>query len=455
MFSQNNKLSPTGTFKLIVTDFLAPVILFSLYMAGSVSLLEGMIVLTVCYVLSCLYLKFMLYTDIKRGIIISIFIIIKSLLLCTFSTLLLTKSIHEMLLPDTNVGFIAFAILLASLILSRKNIEIRGRLCELLYLFVIIPVAISLVYGLFHIDYLHMFEYLLDFSEENISRMILLSIGGFLFLCPAEFLKSDENFYYNEKASKNIFLKSALFLYVIGMVQFVVASLTYNLDSPLFIIISLLLYSSGCLYHGDRAIFSILHLHKNAVVYLYGIVSYLLVLLFLFAPFGLNYSGSEDFIDARELEDRTFVNSMIIDYNDTLSMVCETTDYTAESVKSKYIYLTASEDTLKKDNPINALLESYPLEGGKIFDFSHIEAMVVNISGGDVNKHMKEFYYMTTKYRLPSDTLVFKEKDFPGTYSTLTDQLESISFGKVLKTLAENQGITKQKTLRAFTFDMQ
>ena len=65
---------------------------------------------------------------------------------------MLIKYVHENLLPGTMVLFIALCIFLCCFLVARKSIEIRSRLSEFLYLFIIVPITITVIYEFFCID---------------------------------------------------------------------------------------------------------------------------------------------------------------------------------------------------------------------------------------------------------------------------------------------------------------
>ena len=139
MFSENNKLSNTGIRKLILSNSLGPIFLFSCYFTSVYDILTGIILITMIYLFSMLYLTLSFRLTDNHSLcsrLIKIKVIIKSFFIAVFLIRLLLRHIRENLLPGTNTIFVSFAIILTAYMIGRQSIEIRGRLCELLYLFI-------------------------------------------------------------------------------------------------------------------------------------------------------------------------------------------------------------------------------------------------------------------------------------------------------------------------------
>lgn len=456
MFSENNKLSINGIKKLILTEETGLVFLLSMYFADKLDILTGFVLISAILICSCLYLN-LIFHIYKKGTgegalkkYIRIKSAVKAFLLLGFGSLMLIKYTREFLLPNTNVIFSAAVIFLSAFFISRKGIEIRGRFCELFYIFVFLPIIASMIYELFCIDYHNFFAIFssvllpqYDLSLRNFFKIFLVAVFSFLVLCPWGYLLLEEPFFHEAEETKKSLLKVSFVLYLLCLFQFLLSKLTYHINPVLSVVISLMMYIATQLHYGMTK--------RKFFPYIYTGCAFLFLIALLMLPSLLKkthlytYLSETDFdklyvsgsrlIDARELESRSFVISMIISEDESGALfTCELADYSegTESISSKYITVSH--------------LESYPLSGGKYLDFSHIRAIVLDIS--EENFSADDLDALADEHRIPGNTLIFKEKDFPDTYEHLLSQLEELSLGEVLDTLAENQNIKKELMLR-------
>lgn len=434
MFSENNKLSNTGIRKLILSNSLGPIFLFSCYFTSVYDILTGIILISVIYLFSTLYLTLSFRLTDNHSLcsrLLKIKVVIKSFFIAVFLILLLLKHIRENLLPGTNTIFVSFAIILTAYMISRQSIEIRGRLCELLYLFILIPILIALIYEWCTIDYRNIGEilsasllptYPLTFS--NLLKLFLTALFSFIVLSPWGYLLTAEPFFHDKKETLSCLRTVSFWLYLFFLLQFLAASLTYQLSPVLSVVISLILSISTSLHCGIR----------HVTPHFYTIAVFLFTVIML-----LGNSSDSRIVDGMELEDRSFVLSMIISSSEgELTFTCELADFSSdpETISSEYVTLSD--------------LNSYALAGGKPLDFSHIQAIVLEQSVDNLSD--EQLYEMADSWLIPDKTLIFREKDFPETYKHLTTQLDHISLGEVLHTLAKNQELTNQLTLRSLRF---
>lgn len=455
MFSENNKLSTNGIKKLILTEEAGLVFLLSIYFAEKLDILTGFLVISLIFICSCLYLMLVFHEyehpgKLKKYIQIKSFV--KAFLLVGFGALMLIKYVHEFLLPGTNVILTALIIFICAFFISRKEIEIRGRFCELFYIFVCIPIVISMIYEVFCIDYHNFFTTFSNvllpayhLTMRNLLKLFLIVVFSFLILCPWGYLLMEEPFFHDKDAAKKCLYQTSLILYLLCIIQFFLSKLTYDINPVLSVAISLMMYISTALHYGMPK--------RKSLPYIYTGCSFLFLIILLMLPAALKsthlytylsetdfdqlYVSGDNFIDARELENRSFVISMIISEDSSGSLfTCELADYSKgiEQISSEYVTVSH--------------LESYPLSGGKYMDFSHIRAIILDIpeetfSYDDLNCLAKDC-------RIPGNTLIFQKENFPDTYEHLISQLEEISLGEVLDTLAENQNIKKELMLRNF-----
>lgn len=455
MFSENNKLSVNGIKKLILTEETGLVFLLSIYFAEKLDILTGALVISAIFLCSCLYLWLVFHMYEQTGILkkyIRIKSAVKAFLLLGFGALMLIKYVHEFLLPGTNIMLIAAVIFLCAFFISRKGIEIRGRFCELFYIFVFIPIIITMIYEVFCIDYHNFFtiasNVLLpgyDLTLRNFLKLFLVVLFSFFVLCPWGYLLLEEPFFHDAEETRSSLLKVSFLLYLLGLLQFLLSKLTYDVNPVLSVVISLMMYIVTQLHYGMPK--------RKYLPYIYTGFSFLFLIGLLMLPTALKtthlytylsgtnfdklYVSGSHLIDARELEDRSFVISMIISEDESGPLfTCELADYSEgiDSISSEYVSVSH--------------LESYPLSGGKYMDFSHIRAIVLDIP--EESFSADDLHDLADKHRIPGNTLIFREKDFPDTYAHLISRLDELSLGEVLDTLAENQSIKKELMLRNF-----
>ena len=451
MFSENNKLSTRGISRLVLTEETGLVFLLSIYFSEKLDILTGIFVITAVFAFSCLYLHIVFLVYKKQGSLktfIKIKSAVKAFVLMGFGVLMLIKYVHEFVLPGTSTVFIAAAIFVCAFIISRKSIEIRGRFCELFYLFVLVPIIITMIYELCCIDYRNFFTIFsnvlfpdYDMTFRNFLKLFLTAFFSFIILCPWGHLLAEEPFFHDAGTAKNCLFKASAFLYILCLIQFLISKLTYDVNPVLSIVISLMIYIATELHYGMPK--------HRFFPYIYTGISFIFIVILLMLPSALEsshlytYLSETDFnrlyvsgskiIDARELESRNFVISMIISDE---GFTCELADYSSGSENISSHYVTVWD------------LESYPLSGGKYMDFSHIRAIVLDTSVDNFSADI--LHVLADEYRIPGDTLIFQQKDFPETYRHLISQLDTISLGEVLETLAENQNISKALMLRNF-----
>lgn len=467
MFAANQKLSTTGLSKLFITETLGLSLIFAMYFADRLDIISGSIIFTGIFIFSCIYLKLIFHlithSDEKKlsktRQYIRIKSFIKAFLFLTFSTLMLVKYVHEQILFHTNTLFITFLILLFALPISRAEIEVRGRLCELLYLFVLLPILGTIIYQFCTIDFQNISSLLSEkllpdysFRFLNILKLFLTTLISFLILCPWGYLLLEEPIFHldeNEASAKNpvkqSILRTSFFIYLITMAQFIISCLTYHVHPVLSIVISLMIYIATSLHYCTPK--------KRKWQYTSIIAGFLFTGSLLLLPSALQhsslftflseinfdrlYDSSDRIIDAKELENRSFVLSVCISSeNGELLYTCELADTQTEEISSAYVTVSN--------------LESFMMTGGKPFDFSHMEALVLDGSPSDGiwKNYRKEMTEVIENYRIPGSALVFFSEDIPEAYELILSEKDNISVGKTLRRLAKNQKIEKKCTIR-------
>ncbi|WP_066716792.1 GerAB/ArcD/ProY family transporter [Clostridium sp. Marseille-P299] len=168
MFPRNFKISSSQFRKMLVLDILSISIMIVPQIASVGAGKDGILAIILGSVLALLYSLLMLYftrrvnsdyfTYSKDTVgkfitfIFGILYIIKFLILCIFVFNLFSNIINETLLPNTNYKIILLFLIVLTLYLASKEIEVRARLTEFLYLVVLIPLVLLLLLGVPKVD---------------------------------------------------------------------------------------------------------------------------------------------------------------------------------------------------------------------------------------------------------------------------------------------------------------
>ncbi len=443
MFSDNNRISPRGMFRLVLTEGIGAVLLFSLFLSDELLPLYGGAVLTAAWLLSLLLLKWFFSFGItfssRHPKAMKLFVHIRGAFLAFGALSLLAFYLNTELLPGTSPLFLCLTVFATAFLIGRKPVEIRCRLCELLCPIIVLPALITLIFSITTIDFTNTERLLAlitdtgDFTLTLGIRLLLLALLGAFFCSPWDFFSGDDFPWENANDAYKTMKRASTCLYLPGLVQFLTGEFTYQIHPVLSVSAGIVLYISAALH-------AFLPKSKNGKIQLaYGLSLLLAAYLTLLSVPAFQVSGTK-FIDAKELESRSFVLSLIITEHDgRYSYLCELADYSKEEeVTSRYLTVSSP--------------DSYAKVGGKSLDFSHIDGIVTDCDNLSEEELRNLIRSLARRYRIPGDALFFEKKEFPKTYDYLLTESEEhrLRLGDTLKTLAKNQKLNKSYTLRAF-----
>ena len=164
MFPRNYKISSTQFRKMLVLDIVSISIMVVPQIASLGAGKDGLLAIIFGAILALIYSLFLLYLT-KRAngdyvtysketvgsfitFVFGILYIVKFFILCIFVFNLFANIINETLLPNTNHKIVLLFLILVTLYLASKEVEVRARLTEFLYLIILLPLVLLLLFGL-------------------------------------------------------------------------------------------------------------------------------------------------------------------------------------------------------------------------------------------------------------------------------------------------------------------
>lgn len=200
MFSDNQQISGRQLSRLIVMDFFAITGLLVPQMAAKYAKQDGLIAIFYTTIITMLYTAFIFYLSRKMNddligflekkagrlvsVLVGIVFFVKYLATAGYVLSLLGEIVFESLLPEVNMMIIIAVMILVAAYAVMKGIEIRGRISELLFYVVLIPILLILVFAFPRVDKYN----LAPVFETN--QLNIIKTAGFLtvLFSPAELL---------------------------------------------------------------------------------------------------------------------------------------------------------------------------------------------------------------------------------------------------------------------------
>lgn len=192
MFSNNERISAKQLKKLIVLDLISVTGIILPKIAASLLGKDGSlgIIIATVYALIFTWIMFLISKEIKESyldyinesvgsfftFIIGLFYCIKILFTCVLIVRLFSEVIKATLLYDTDLPIIILLLLLVSSYMATKGFEVRARVAEIIYLFVLLPVFGLLLFGVKNIERSN----LMPLYNSNIEKIVSGSYSVFL-----------------------------------------------------------------------------------------------------------------------------------------------------------------------------------------------------------------------------------------------------------------------------------
>lgn len=200
MFSKNERISAKQLKRLIVIDLFSVIVIIAPRIAVSILGKDGGvgIILASVYALIFAWIIIILSKDVKGSYIgyikesvgsflayiIGLIYIIKIIFTGGLLVRLFGEVIKATLLKDTDLPIIILIVLLVAGYMASKGFEIRARVAEIIYLFILIPILLLLLFGFENIE----ISNLMPLFQANIVEITSGSYSIFLIFYFSYFL---------------------------------------------------------------------------------------------------------------------------------------------------------------------------------------------------------------------------------------------------------------------------
>lgn len=476
MFAANKKVSIRQLNRIIITENIALALLMGGYLAGELASLSYVwlfilgLVLSMAYMWTALKISEKYADKLLRSKIFNIIACIRFLVMACGGIYIFYRMAKEMLLKETAGLIIIAGITVLSLYVASRHYEERGRIHQILGVFVILLILIIMITATFKINLKTALYDLSSGLKIPQKRGFIIWLFMFLMTGYYEKLIIVSPHYYNSYAKRIALLKSPVIIWLGALWAYVLcvnifgrgASLFKLMDiggipggflnrqetiMAVFLVISLTSYVSGMFYYIRQCIKNIFirYTDKPRIV-TRRIVSVLAVaaVFILSIIWGIRKDGMEAMaggkvIGGREIEKWDFVMSMIIADGSSPQIILELADTGSEDLESRYV--TYNYEANMDENKILAETNKRHMEtGNNELDFSHIKGIVLyDISQEkqkkivDEFKRNKEISGNVSVYKATSDT-------YPALISDITKNQDgkSIKLGQMLENILEN-----------------
>lgn len=415
MFASNQRMSVSGTQKLIFSESIGLCFLFSTYFARRFGFVLSLFFCTAIFLFCLFRQRFCRHTffPLKQ--------FVKSIIFLVFSMLLLTKYVHEHLLFHTNAVFLILIIALTALPVSLGSFEERGRLAVFLAPVLLITLLFSFFVLFASLDFSDLCDefpklfhttYLISFKNILKAACIIFFTGWILI--PG-----------TPKLSARPFAYCALLLYLLSILTIFMTCIT-NLRQPVFpVIISLFFYIAARMHHcilpGKKLLFPIL---ASLLCILLLILpstlkaSHYLTFLSSF-HFHTLYSPEDVWFDGKEPEDRSFVLSVFIaPTEDAPAYTCQIMDFREGDISFHYVSFSD--------------FSTYEAFGNPALDFSFLKGILTD----DSKDSSLLLHQLIKTYDISPEVPIFSKKEIPRAYAYFSENLKHINLGDCLGNLA-------------------
>lgn len=426
MFSENNKVSGRQLGRMTFIETVGTTGFLALNIVGRHGS-DGIVLLLIVILSALLYTKamFSLAKVINRleskrwiRIIESVFLIIllaKFLVMTGVIVNALADVARMILIPSVSSFLIMAVTIIAIIYCINGGIEARGRACEALFFFVLIPVVIICVMLVPKMQFVSIIP---DF-DFNIKHALMDYILLMWFFAPAEIFLLTKDCYFNtEGVRKNVYfsillsggINIAIFAAAIGIygentvrgMEYPVLRLMQISGIPgdflnrqegimsIFLIISMFCGAWALIYHINEIVKKLFMNGRSLKASLYASSAAVVAVILIYAFFMGKYNENivEADIGGMELEEREFVMSIIIDKSDEeLNFYYETAkinDGGSEEISTGSIYKNTIATSVKDAE------ERLQFNNAKKIDYSHMKVLILDKDLIEDNEQMKK-----------------------------------------------------------------
>lgn len=485
MFAANKKVSTRQLNRIIITENIALALLMSGYLAGELGSLSYVWLLSLGFALSMAYIWIALkisekYADkLLRSKIFNIIACLRFLVMACGGLYIFYKMVRELLLKETAGLIIAAGITALSLYVASRHYEERGRIHQILGVFVILLILIILITATFKIN--------LDSALHDLSSGFRLPekkgfiIWLFMFLMTSYFEKLIivSPHYYNSYGKRIALLKGpviiwigALWVYVLTVNIFGKGANLFKLMDiggipggflnrqetimAVFLVISLTSYVSGMFYYIRQCIKNIFirytdkpHIVTRRIVSALAVMAVFVgSVIWGIRTDGMDAMSGRRVIGGREIEKWDFVMSMIISGGESHQVVLELADTTSEDFESIYVSY-GYEENMDESEILAETNQHHIKAGNNELDFSHIKGIVLyDMSEKEQEKIVEEF---KSNKEISGNVSVYKATSdtYPEMLSYIKENEagENIKLGQMLENILENVDKNRENML--------
>lgn len=460
MFSTNNKVSVRQLNRIMITENIGMVCLFSGYLAGVLGSVSYVWMFVPAMFISMAYMWISLNISKHFGDkavknkIYNLIAAIRFMAMAGFGIFVFCRIISVLLLKGTSVSVILMAVSALCIFTAKRDYEARGRMHEILGVFVLIPIAVILVTSSVKID--------MDYAMEQISKGLrfpekhecYLFAVMFFMVTYFEKLIVIKTHYYNTYGNRIKLLKTPLVLWITAIWVFVVCTCIFGEHATLlklmdisgipgdflnrqdavmavFLVISLTSYVSGMFYYIRQNMKNIfVRYTKKPHIVTRRIATAVFFAAAITAGFVIlsEYNDNNGIqggkmIGGKEIEQWDFVMSLVFEGNDeSRKIIIEVADY--ENNENEYIEY--------EGKSLENIEESYVTSGKNELDFSHIKGIILSDMSPENRKMIIE--KLEQDARFSGNVPVFISNGI----AERLDKAKDFYLGKTIENLAKN-----------------
>ncbi len=478
MFASNKKVSAKQLKRIVFTENVGILVLTGGYLSGEYGNVGYVWTFVLGMLMSVLYMWISLKMAKKFGEklvkskIFNMIFAVRYMAMGIIGVLILFKITRDTMLQETTSIVILAAIILVCMFMGHTNMEVRGRMFEVLYYMALVPILIILITSMFKVDISNLGSQFKEFpslmSDEvkdgtiwNILKMVMLI---FLLTSPFEEFVILNGRFYNTYGGRKALIFNVIKSWCFAAATFVICvgifgdkgstlklmeigglpgGFFHRQESVMvmFLVVSLSGYVSG-MFNLTRQCFKNVFVRytKKPHLVLRKVVTAVSVTLVTVISYVVILQNVDEYetsiISGREIEERDFCISMMLEYVDTDKMkaLIEIPVYKEEK-KAGQEYIEVDGENVEE------IERKYREMGKGILDYSHIKAIVICGNKGED----KIVTYLFSKVGIPGNVLVFS---YENSISKAKDILkDEIGLGEFIENLSKNIKENKDSNL--------
>lgn len=464
MFAANKKVSVRQLKRIIITENIGMVCLFSGHLAGMtgnvtyVWLLVAGMFLSMAYMWIALKISGRFGEKLVRSKIYNILCSARFFVMAVGGIYIFYKMVSELLLKNTSTILIVVAIGVLCVFMAKCDYESRGRMHEIIGIITLIPILIILVTSTFKIDFAYGEKQLMEGFRLPDRDVVIMFAVMFLMVTYFEKLIIVGGHYYNTYGNRISLLKAPLVLWGAAIWVFLVCTCIFGENATLlklmdiggipggflnrqesimaiFLVISLTSYVSGMFYYIRQNVKNIfIRYVKRPYIVTRRIVSAVLIILIIAGAFIISMKIGENegsLIGGRDIEEWDFVMAMVIEGKDNeLAVTLEIAGYGDNG--NKYVTYKGEDS----ESIIEAMEKKHIETGGNNLDFSHVKGVIYSNLTWQEKEDITEM--LENDQRFSGNVMVYYMEPEDSAVIEEGVAVSNFSLGKTIERLGEN-----------------